>query len=63
VDEEEYLAMASLNSCLENGGQSMLSHCGRSLKRVVLTGWFAAELYKQWSVFHREGSVLQGLPL
>ena len=63
MDKEEHLAMASLNSCLEKGGQLMLLHRGKSLRRVVSTDRLAAELYEQCSAFQREERVLQGLPL
>ena len=47
VDEDEHLAMVSLNSCLEKGGHSTLSLLGSSLRKDALTGRLAAELYEQ----------------
>ena len=38
VDADEHLAMASLNSCLEKGGHSILSHFGSSFRKAGLTG-------------------------
>ena len=61
MDNDEHLAMASLNSCLEKGGQSMLSFLGRLLRMAVLTRQLTAELYEQWRAFHKDESKLQGL--
>jgi len=63
VEEEEHLAIASLNSCLEKRGHLMVLLCRMWLRISVSTGWFAAELYELWRAFYREGSVLQGCPL
>jgi len=43
-DEDEHLAIASLNSCLEKVGHLIVSAWGISLRRQMLTGLFLAEL-------------------
>ena len=58
MEEDEHLAIASLNSWLEKGGYSMPSAWGSSLRNLVLTGLFSAELYDLCSVFHRSRRVL-----
>ena len=60
MKEDEHLAIASLNSWLEKGGHSMPSAWESSLRNLVLTGLFSAELYDLCSVFHRSGRVLHG---
>jgi len=45
ADDDEHLAIASLNSCLEKAGQLMMPTWGISLRKQVLTGLFSAELY------------------
>ena len=44
ADDDEYLAIASLNSCLEKAGHSMGVTWGILLRIQVLTGLFTAEL-------------------
>lgn len=36
--DDKHLAIASLNSCLENESQLIVSACGTSLRKCVLTG-------------------------
>ena len=60
MEEDEHLAIASLNSWLEKRGHSMPSAWGSSLKNLVLTGLFSTELYDLYSAFHRLGRVLHG---
>ena len=62
VEDGEHLTMASLNSCFEKGGHSIVSFCDNSLMRLVLTGRFATELYKLWRAFHRERRELHSCP-
>ena len=59
-DDDKYLAIVSLNSCLENVGQLIVFTWGISLRKQVLTGLFSAELKELWRVCHRSGKVLQG---
>ena len=58
VEDDEHLAIASLNSWLEKGGHSTLSAWGSSLRSLVLTGLFSAELYDLCRTFYRSGRVL-----
>jgi len=58
VEDNEHLAIASLNSWLEKGGHSMLSAWGSSLRSLVLTSLFSAELYDLCRAFHRSERVL-----
>ena len=44
VDEDEHLAIASLNSCFKNGGQWIWSACGISFRKDAFMGLFSAEL-------------------
>ena len=44
VDEDEHLAIASLNSCFENGGQWIWSAYGISFRKDAFMGLFSAEL-------------------
>jgi len=44
ADDDEHLAIASLNSCLEKANQLMRPAWGISLRKQVLTGLFSAEL-------------------
>ena len=44
ANDDEHLAIASLNSCLEKIGQSMRPTWGILLRKQVLTGLFSAEL-------------------
>jgi len=44
ADDDEHLAIASLNSCLEKAGHSMGLAWGISLRKRVSTGLFSAEL-------------------
>jgi len=46
VENEEYLAIASLNSWSEKRSQLILSTYGISFRSPVLIGLFSAELYK-----------------
>jgi len=43
-DDDEHLAIASLNSCLENVNQSMVFAWGILLRKQVFIGLFLAEL-------------------
>jgi len=44
VDDDEHLAIVSINSWLENGGHSMSSAWGSLLRNLILTGLFSAKL-------------------
>jgi len=44
VKDDEHLAIVSISSCLENGGHSMPSAWESSLRNLVLTCLFSAEL-------------------
>jgi len=44
VNEDEHLAIASLNSCFENGGHRIWSACGISFRKDAFIGLFLAEL-------------------
>ena len=60
ANDNEHLAIVSLNSCLEKAGQSMRPAWGISLRKQMSTGLFSAELYELWRACHRSGRVLQG---
>ena len=60
VEDDEHLAIVSLNSWLEKGGHSTLSAWGSLLRSLVLTSLFSAELYDLYRVFHRSRRVLHG---
>ena len=62
VDDDKYLAIASLNSCLEKGGHSTSLHLGILFRRVRLTGRLAAELYDEWRASHSKVRELHGRP-
>jgi len=44
IKEEEYLAIASLNSYLAKEDHSIVLHWGSLLKKLVLTSQFSVEL-------------------
>jgi len=44
VDENEHLAIASLNSCFEKGGHGIWSAWGISFRKEGFIGLFLAEL-------------------
>ena len=60
MEDDEHLAIVSLNSWLEKKGHLMPSTWRSSLRNLVLTGLFSAELYNLCSAFHRSGRVLYG---
>jgi len=60
VEDDEHLAIASLNSWLEKGGYLTLSAWGSLLRSLVLTSLFSAELYDLCRAFHRSRRVLHG---
>lgn len=58
MEDEEYLSIASLNSWLEKGGQSIIPACGISLRNPKLMDLFSAKLYELWSTCQSLGRVL-----
>jgi len=60
VEDDEHLAIASLNSWLEKGGHSMLFAWGILLRSLVLISLFSTELYDLCNAFHKSGRVLHG---
>jgi len=60
VEDDEHLAITSLNSWLEKGGHLMPSAWGSLLRNLVLIGLFSAKLYDLCSVFHRSERMLHG---
>jgi len=44
VDEDEHLAIVSLNSYFKNGDHRIWSACGISFRKVAFIGLFLAEL-------------------
>ena len=60
MEDNEHLAIASLNSWLEKEGHSILSTWGSLLRNLMLIGLFSTELYDLCNTFHRLGRVLHG---
>jgi len=58
MEDEEYLSIASLNSWLEKGGQSIIPACGILLRNPKLMDLFSAKLYELWSTCQSLGRVL-----
>jgi len=61
-NEFKHLSIASMNSCLIKGGQSIMSHWFVLSRNLVLMGLFSAELYELWRASHNVMRLLQGCP-
>ena len=61
-NEFKHLSIASMNSCLVKGGQSIMSHWFVPSRNLVLMGLFSAKLYEMWRASHNVVRLLQGCP-
>ena len=61
MEEEEHLAIASLNSCFKKKGHSMILLYVISLRKFILTGRFAAGIIvESFFFFLNQGFITRG---